>query len=382
MRRFGALLAVITLGVMVPRAAAQQPEATLDQVIDKIVSQEQAEMKMLREYSPLVETYIQNLRPDKDLVLVPNGDLYFLGRAELKNGVALVPFTDDDPGAMKKVMGKLFSMSAEFEPQGFLQTIEIDQNGFDRQHYNFDLVRREFLGEVRCLVFDVTPQPKAGKGRFIGRIWVEDQEYRIVRFNGGYAGTSKSGQSFHFDSWRVNAGKNQWLPALVYTEGNDARNSISQRLVFKGQTRLWGYSLGRSRQAQTLGKILVDANTPVRDQSDSAKDISPLEAQRTWNRQAEENVLDRMERLGLLAPRGEVDKVLETVVNNLEVTNNLDLEPELRCRILMTSTLEAFTVGHTIVMSRDMDHGYSKSHFDTLSYLFHNFIAYCLRKGQ
>jgi hypothetical protein len=61
-----------------------------------------------------------------------------------------------------------------------------------------------------------------------------------------------------------------------------------------------------------------------------------------------------MERLGLLAPAGEVDKVLETVVNNLEVTNNLDVDPEIRCRVVMTSTLEAFSVGHTIVLSRGL----------------------------
>src|SRR5437016_1714486 len=61
-----------------------------------------------------------------------------------------------------------------------------------------------------------------------------------------------------------------------------------------------------------------------------------------------------MERLGLLGPRGEVDKVLETVVNNLEVTNNLNLEPEVRCRVLTTSTLESFTISHTIVVSRGL----------------------------
>ena len=92
----------------------------------------------------------------------------------------------------------------------------------------------------------------------------------------------------------------------------------------------------------------------MKDQTDTANDFSPLQAQRSWDRQAEDNVTDRMERLGLLAPMGEVDKVLETVVNNLEVTNNLDIEPEIRCRVLMTSTLESFTIGHTIVLSRGL----------------------------
>ena len=66
----------------------------------------------------------------------------------------------------------------QYLPDGFLQMIFIDTNGFDKQHYKFDYVRREFLGEVRCLVFDVTPRQKAGKGRFLGRIWVEDQDYQ------------------------------------------------------------------------------------------------------------------------------------------------------------------------------------------------------------
>src|SRR5262249_26274934 len=65
----------------------------------------------------------------------------------------------------------------------------------------------------------------------------------------------------------------------------------------------------------------------------------------------EDNVVDRMERLGLLAPRGDVDKVLETVVNNIEGTNNLDIQPEIRCRVFMVSTLESFTIGHTILLS-------------------------------
>ena len=45
---------------------------------------------------------------------------------------------------------------------------------------------------------------------------------------------------------------------------------------------------------------------------------------------------------------------METVVNNLEVTNNLDIEPEIQCRVLMTSTIESFSIGHTIVLSRGL----------------------------
>jgi hypothetical protein len=349
MRIVKTLLVILTLGAM-PLAAQQPTTTNLNQLVDKIISQEQAEMQSLRQYSPLVETYIQNLRADKDLGTVPDGDRYFLGRAELANGLDLEPLTS--AGAEKhKVfggVGGVFSFQMEYLPRGFLQMIYIDTNGFDRQHYNFDYVRREFLGEVRCLVFDVTPSQKDAKGRFLGRIWVEDQDYKVVRFNGAYTGSTKSNYYFHFDSWRVNAAKNQWLPAFVYSEEGDVRIAMTKKLMFKAQTRLWGYNLGHAREEQELSKILVEAPTEVKDQSTTANDLSPIQAQRNWDHQAEDNVTDRMERLGLLAPLGEVDKVLETVVNNL------DIQPEIRCRVLMTSTLESFTIGHTIVLSRGL----------------------------
>jgi hypothetical protein len=358
MRILKTVLVVLALSALPLRAAAQQSSA-LDQVVDRIIIQEQAEMNSLRAFAPMVETYIQNLKGDKDLGVVPAGDKYFMGRAVLAKGVELEPLTEGDNsgGTRKKIfggLGSMFSLSMEYLPRGFLQMIYLDTNGFDKSHYKFDYVRREFLGEVRALVFDVTPLPKAGKGRFVGRIWVEDQDFHIVRFNGAYGGGSRTNYYFHFDSWRVNSGPNLWLPAFIYSEESDLNYAVAKRLSFKAQTRLWGYNQSASTQEQELSKILIESQTPVKDQSSTANDINPIMAQRNWDRQAEDNVVDRLERLRLMAPVGEVDKVLDTVVNNLEVTNNLDIQPEIRCRVLLTSTLESFTIGHTIVFSRGL----------------------------
>jgi hypothetical protein len=352
-------LVILALSAPPLRAAAQQQGGALGQVVDRIVSQEQAEMNSLRAYSPLVETYIQNLKGNKDSGSALNGDKYFMGQAILAQGIDLEPLTGGGGGGegKKKLFGGLsgmFSLSMEYLPRGFLQMIYIDTSGFNKSNYKFDYVRREFLGEVRCLVFDVTPLPKTGKGRFLGRIWVEDQDFHIVRFNGAYEGSTRSNYYFHFDSWRVNSGPNLWLPALIYSEESNLNYSLAKRLMFKGQTRLWGYNIGRTAQEQELSKILIESQTPVKDQSTTSNDVSPMMAQRNWDHQAEDNVVDRLERYGLMAPLGEVDKVLETVVNNLEVTNNLDIQPEVRCRVLLTSTLESFTIGHTIVFSRGL----------------------------
>lgn len=339
-------------------ASAARPEPqqarTMDQVIDRVITNENRLNQQIRQYSPLVETYIQNLKPDKDLGEIPAGDKYFLGRADFSKGVSLVPLSDAESKG-KKIFGSVgnfFSFAMQFLPDGFLQMIFIDTNGFDKQHYKFDYVKREFVGEVRCLVFDVTPQDKSGKGRFLGRIWVEDQDYNIVRFNGAYSGGGHTSWYFHFDSWRTNVQPGLWMPSFIYSQESGLHYAVSKKLDFKAQTRLWGYNIGHAQQEQELSKILVE--TPVNDDTKTANDMTPVQAQRTWDHQAEDNVADRLERIGLLAPKGEVDKILDTVVNNLEVTNNLDVEPEVRCRVLMTSTLESFTMGHTIVLSRGL----------------------------
>src|SRR5438874_13216848 len=343
-----------TVAAATPRPEDQTPARTMADVIDRVITNENRAIQQIRQYSPLVETYIQDQKPDKELGTVPAGDKYFLGRADFSKGVSLVSLTDTNRKGKTifGAIGNFFSFSAEFIPGGFLQMIFIDTNGFDKQHYKFDYVRREFLGEVRCLVFDVTPFDRSGKGRFLGRIWVEDQDFNIVRFNGAYGGGGHSSWYFHFDSWRTNVQPGIWMPSFVYSEEKDLHYSLAKKLDFKAQTRLWGYNVGRSSQEQELSRILVE--TPVQDDTKTSNDLAPIQAQRSWDRQAEDNVIDRLERIGLIAPRGEVDKALDTVINNLEVTNNIDLEPDVRCRVMMTSTLESFTVGHTIVMSRGL----------------------------
>ena len=348
---------VISLGAGAAAAAAsdaaQQPK-TMDEVVDRVITNENRLYSNMVKYQPLVETYIQNLKPDKELGYVPAGDKYFLGRADFTKGVQLVSLTDTQ-GKGKKIFGSIgnfFSFSMQYLPDGFLQMIFIDTQGFNREHYKFDYVRREFLGEVRCFVFDLTPLDKKSRGRFLGRIWVEDQDFNVVRFNGGYEGGGHTSFYFHFDSWRSNLQPGLWLPTFVYSEEKELHFAVSRKLDFKAQTRLWGYNLGHSAQEQELSKILVE--TPVNDETTTSNDLTPVQAQRSWDRQAEEAVVDRLQRIGLLSPLGEVDKVLNTIVNNLEVTNNIDLEPEVRCRVMTTSTLESFTLGHTIVLSRGL----------------------------
>jgi Peptidase family M48 len=352
------VLPVALAFVATPGAQCAQQSANMErvEVVDKIVAQEQAEIESLRQYTPLVETYVQIRRPDKQAGVAPSGDKYFLGHAVLANGVELIPLAKDTKSKHNQLVGGVANIFSEtFVPRGFLQMIYVDLNGFDRDHYEFSYIRREFLGEVRCLVFDVAPRVKSENGRFVGRIWVEDQDYHIVRFNGIYNGSSVFSHYFSFDSWRENAGKNQWLPAAIFCEEGNVLYSVARRQIFpafRAQTRLWGYALTLVPKEQELSKVLIEA--PVGDQTENANDYSPLEAERSWNLQAEDNVIERLEKLGLLAPVGEIDKILEVVINNLAVSNGLDIVPPIRCRVLMTTNFESYAMGHTIVLSRGL----------------------------
>jgi hypothetical protein len=313
-------------------------------------------MAQMKQLHPLVETYLQNLKQDKELdAPVPTSDVYFLGRLDMSEGTDDRTFSSPTTGGLgKRMLSKLKNVySMRFLPLGFAQMVILDQD-FQRKYYDFTFVRREFLGEVRCVVMDVAPKKDAGKGRFLGRIWIEDQDYNIVRFNGTYYPHPRASYYLHFDSWRANLRPGVWLPSMIYSEESDLKYRLGQTLDYKAQTRLWGYNLKDLRRNSEFTEITVDALQSVQDQSQKAQDATPIEAQRAWERQAEINVLDRLQQIGLLAPEGEIDKVLLTVVNNVMVTNNLDIQPEIRCRVLMTTPLESFTIGHTIVVSRGM----------------------------
>ena len=335
------------------QAPAPPPPASFNDVIDRVIQKEHLFVAQMRHMRPMVETYLQDLKSDSNGDAQPVKDEYFLGRLDMSDGPEDTSFVGQ-PGFGRRMANRLTGLySMHFLPLGFAQMVVLDDD-FQKKYYNFTFVRREFLGEVRCLVIDVQPKEKAPPGRFLGRIWVEDQDYNVVRFNGTYYPHPKTAFYLHFDSWRLNMRPGAWLPAYIYSEESDMKTSLGRSLHFRAQTRLWGYDLKALNKNSEFTQILVDSPQSVKDQSDAAADANPVVAERMWERQGEDNAIERLQRIGLLAPPGDVDKVLMTVVNNLLVTNNIDLQSDVRCRVLLTSPLESFTIGHTIVVSRGL----------------------------
>src|ERR1700691_587493 len=150
------------------------PPASFNDVIDRMVEKEHLFVAQIHHLRPLVETYLQDLKTDKDGIAAPVKDQYFLGRLDMTDGpedTSFVGQTGFGQRMVKRLTG-LYSM--HFLPLGFAQMVILDTD-FQKRYYKFNFVRREFLGEVRCLVIDVEPREDSGMARFMGRIWVEDQ---------------------------------------------------------------------------------------------------------------------------------------------------------------------------------------------------------------
>ena len=331
-------------------------------LIDRAIIREKNVIKVVKERAPIVETYIQNMKPDPVMRQVPESDEHFLVRVEFGKVIGDTEFKEGPKsgktgkfGFLKGGMGILGglggSLHLQFQEAGFVSMLLMDSNSFDKQHYNFYFVRNDFLGNVRTAVFDVTPVKTNDKGRFFGRIWVETRDANVVRFNGDYAGQETDyADFFHFDSWRTNIQPDLWLPTSFYVEESDPKSQTST-LKFKAINHVWGYALKVPPPAAANTDVTVENAV---DTSQDAPDVSPGEAQRLFRKQAEDNVIERLFQAGLLDAPSEFDKTLEALANNILAYNNIAVADPVRVRTLMTEPLESLSVGNTIILSKSL----------------------------
>jgi Zn-dependent protease with chaperone function len=321
-----------------------------DDFVDSVIRQERRLTDFMRSFKPIIETYIQEegtaARFQKGIT--PNGDDYFLSRLNLTgNSPSTLPFADEE--TWNQGAEKYFVQDPlPFSQVAIVQALFPDWGHFDRQNYTFEFVRWEVLGAVRCAAMDVRPSGTSKKRGFVGRIWAEDRDYGIVRFRGTFTSRGLARRAFHFDSWRLNTLGTWWMPAYVYTEESDPNDLSSHKIWFRAQTRVWGYDLQTADDHQEAAKRLLDSPAWL-DPNRQGAAYNVAETKYS----PEDVVLERSEVAGLMAPDGEVNQILETVVNNILITNNLDTAG-VRCRVLLTTPLESFVMGRTIVLSRGL----------------------------
>jgi hypothetical protein len=351
---FGVVLVWPVAAQNATSATQARKGVTFDEFVDSAIRQERRLTVLMRNFKPVVETYVQEEKHDSDVQISPKDDDYFLSRLDLTGDAPANREFETPEHSKQEGEKKSPKSAAAFAAGGFAQAVFPDLNHFDRQNYAFKFVRWEILGEVRCGVIDVTPRENSANRGFLGRIWVEDQDFNIVRFTGTYTSKAFSKRSFHFDSWRLNTLGIMWMPAYVYTEESDPHDPSSHGLWFKAQTRVWGYDAQQAGDHREYAKPLTDNPAGVDpNRHEASQNLSPQLTLGGSTYTPEDDVVERLQVAGLMAPDGEVDRILESVVNNLLVTNNLDLAG-VRCRVLLTTPLESFVVGRTIVVSRGL----------------------------
>ena len=337
-------------------------------LIDRAIVREHAVVAAVKERAPLVETYIQNMRPDPVVTQYPASDRYFLDRVQFCKVIAdeeyqINPSTAYDKAkrsavsALKNPLSYFAALRGDvqmtYQDSGFVQMVLVDSTSFDRSHYRFSFVQNQFLGNIPTAVFDVTPAAgKGGKGHFFGRIWVETRSANIVRFNGRFTGSVQEHKEYyHFDSWRANVQPDLWLPTSFYVEESDP-NSETHTLRFKAVSHIWGYQLKvlppDADSSET--SLSVVGATDVAD----TPDLNPLGAQREWVQQAEDNAVERLFQAGIIDAPSDFDKTLEALASNILVYNNVTLSRPIHCRTMLTEPLESSAIGNTILLSKSL----------------------------
>ena len=341
--------APLLLAASLSAQAAGSPALSTDEVVTRVIRAEAQFTRDLSRFRPVIETYLQFLDETPNHKSQVSGDAYFIGRLQ-------GPELNFETFAPEKSSGfHILSFLKRLErfhlfPAGFARMTMLDPDNFDQSHYIFENMHGEFVGEVRCVVLDVRPKDK--EGRFVGRIWAEDRDFHIVRYSGTYA-SKYLVRYFHFNGYRQQMGPGLWLPSSIYVEHSfkhTRHGGIPEGL--KAQVRLWSYGVSARGRSSTFTTIKIE--TPEASQDRSATDLSTTEALRQWKLEAETNVLEKMERAGLLASEGEMEKILDAVLNNLLVTNKIVMAPAVHCRILLTTPFESFSIGHSIVLSRGL----------------------------
>jgi hypothetical protein len=227
-------------------AATFQAGATTnsDPLLASAIIHERSVMNATLDSKPIIETYLQYTRKGAK---TPDSDGYAIAQVGTGNRLTTVNYNTKASetvwrSIISEVVNSTFGHTAEVDAAAFTDMVTPDPTDFNDRTYRFQLDRREFLGHRRTTLYDVAPADKRHeKGRFRGRIWVDDQDQVIVRTVGVFIRRSMKNhpEYLHFDSWRKQVAAGRWVPYAVYFEDN-VRGS-----VVRGQVRLWGYDLHR-----------------------------------------------------------------------------------------------------------------------------------------
>ena len=155
-RKISLTFLIIILGAACANAKTKEPkygqarQLTAEQaaLVQKAVAREKVMIRAIKQRTPLVETYIQNTKPDIKLYAVPVSDTYILSRVDFGKAFADKPFEVRAANSSESKSGKhnFFTKSLEsmtglskalglerytYSANGFMEMMFLDPTGFD-----------------------------------------------------------------------------------------------------------------------------------------------------------------------------------------------------------------------------------------------------------
>jgi hypothetical protein len=294
-----------------------------------------SERELIANLKPFVfEVYAEHKDENGRVV----GDYFTGGWAEIgDDGVVATEFPDTAETPRRK---------SRYLASGFVQMLFPDLAGVDPDNYTWNYRGEEILGDSRCWVFDLTPRNAKARGLFIGRLWAAQSDLGIVRFDGTYTHETRRSPYLHFVSSRAKSGPDGfWLPATVHVEEHDLARRMPGVQSLTARVNVWGYHrlAGQVSEATALRALPEDSLT-VQDA------LSAVPEPHQWYQQIERIVTEWLQVAGLLAPVGKTEDELNGVVRKL--LPRTGYRWPIKCRVLLTTTMEAFAIGDTIAISK------------------------------
>lgn len=328
---------------------------TYKQMTRRIFDNEQQIISLLSHSHLITESYVQSLGRKQhmgmDRDLSSEGDFviddkYFLAAVNLRNSYGGRPIEAPlfAKSGMSKYIRTNIAVKDNLYPVSQLSMFFVDLTRFDADTYHLTYEKEERVGDIDCLLWSVMPVSSGESGGFLGEIWIESSSARIVRIRGAFRsifredfgnrfeyalrGLYLSQRYFHFDSRREQIANGLWLPTETYFEEQHIVSTDNNlEFHYRGYALLW--------QHTQQSKVSTDLSEHLSDIENGGR-----------------GVLMRLEKDGLLGSPGAVDESLNAMIQHI---TSAKLPPNgIKCRILLTTPAEIFSVGNVIVVSRGL----------------------------
>jgi len=219
----------LALGLaFVPGAIAQEgpldtdppKNTTPEQIIQKFAAREKEFKEARDKYTWRQDIKVQTL--DGDTVTGNYREVFdvlFDDKGNRIENVVFAPQSDLEKGGLSLDEGDI---------KDFRNRLPFVLTSDEVGEYNILYVGQQKEDDLHCYVFDVAPKQIVGKKRYFeGRLWVDDQDFQIVKTYGKgvpeIIDKKKKGKEEHlypkFTTWRTQVDGTYWFPA--YTRADD-----------------------------------------------------------------------------------------------------------------------------------------------------------------